>query len=80
VNGAGERVLAGRQPQPSACIIDSQSIKTSGVGGPPGFDGGKKINGRKRHIVVDTFGMVLKAVVHSAAIQDRAAVPLRSFE
>ena len=70
------RILVGRHPQPSASIIDSQSVKTSAVGGLRGFDGGKKINGRKRHILVDTLGLVLKAVVHSAGIQDRAAVPL----
>ena len=70
------RVAVGRNPQPSAGIIDSQSVKTSAVGGLRGFDGGKKINGRKRHILVDTLGLVLKAVVHSAAIQDRAGVPL----
>jgi putative transposase len=70
------RVGAGRHPQPSAGIIDSQSVKTSGVGGVRGFDGGKKINGRKRHILVDTLGLVLTATVHSASIQDRAGVPL----
>jgi putative transposase len=70
------RVVVGRQPQPSAGSIDSQSIKTSAVGGLRGFDGAKKVNGRKRHLLVDTLGLVLKAVVHSAAIQDRAAVPL----
>src|ERR687884_57029 len=70
------RVALGRHPQPSAGIVDSQSVKTSAVGGVRGFDGGKKINGRKRHILVDTLGLLLRAVVHSAAIQDRAAVPL----
>src|ERR687883_610971 len=70
------RILAGPQSQPSACIGDSQSVKTSGVGGLRGFDGGKKINGRKRHIVVDTLGLVLRAIVHSAAIQERATVPV----
>jgi putative transposase len=70
------RLAVGRHPQPSAGIIDSQSVKTSAVGGLRGFDGGKKINGRKRHLLVDTLGLVLKTVVHSAAIQDRAGVPL----
>lgn len=70
------RRSVGRPPQPSAGIIDSQSVKTSGVGGLRGFDGGKKINGRKRHILVDTLGLVLKGVVHSAFVQDRAGIPL----
>ena len=70
------RRAAGRQAQPSAAILDSQSVKTSAVGGLRGFDGAKKVNGRKRHLLVDTLGLVLKAIVHSADIQDRAAVPL----
>jgi putative transposase len=70
------RLAIGRHPQPSAGIIDSQSVKTSALGGVRGFDGGKKINGRKRHVLVDTLGLVLKAVVHAADIQDRAAVPV----
>jgi hypothetical protein len=62
----------GREEQPSFAIIDSQSVKT----GPDarsdvGYDAGKKIKGRKRHIFVDTLGMLLKAEVHSAGIQDR---------
>lgn len=63
------RRAAGREPTPSAAIIDSQSVKTTEQGGPHGYDGGKKVNGRKRHILVDTLG--LKVVVHPANVQDR---------
>lgn len=70
------RVAAGREPQPSAAILDSQSVKTTSVGGVRGYDGAKKVNGRKRHILVETQGLVLTARVHSAELQDRAAVPL----
>ncbi|HAF23493.1 MAG TPA: IS5 family transposase [Blastocatellia bacterium] len=70
------RVKVGRNAQPSAGILDSQSVKTTGVGGERGYDGAKKLNGRKRHLLVDTQGLVLRAKVHRADLQDRAAVPL----
>jgi putative transposase len=70
------RVRAGRDPQPSGCILDSQSVKTTSVGGVRGYDGAKKLRGRKRHVLVDTQGLVLTVKVHAAHIQDRAAVPL----
>jgi putative transposase len=65
------RTEAGRDPEPSAGVIDSQSAKTTEVGGEHGYDAGKKINGRKRHLLVDTMGLVLMVVVHTANIQDR---------
>ena len=65
------RAEAGRDPEPSAGVIDSQSAKTTEVGGEHGYDAGKKINGRKRHLLVDTMGLVLMVVVHTANIQDR---------
>jgi putative transposase len=71
----GERVRQGRAAQPTAAIIDSQSVKATSVGGARGYDGAKKLRGRKRHLLVETLGVVLQATVHAADLQDRAAAP-----
>jgi transposase len=69
------REMMQREPSPTACVIDSQSVKSAEKGGrtvdPIGYDAGKKIKGKKRHILVDTVGLVLHAIVHPADIQER---------
>ncbi|MEO1765225.1 MAG: IS5 family transposase [Cyanobacteria bacterium J06629_18] len=70
------RIQEGRDVEPSAGIIDSQTVKTTEKGGVKGYDAGKKINGRKRHILVDTMGLILVVVVHAASIQDRDGAKL----
>jgi len=70
-----DRERVGREASPSAAVIDTQSAKTTEAGGPRGYDAGKKINGRKRHALVDTDGRALEIQVHPASVQDRDGAP-----
>ena len=69
------RVAAGREPEPSEAAIDAQTVKGSEAGGPRGYDGGKKVNGRKRHLIVDSLGLMLVVLVTAANLDDGTHAP-----
>jgi putative transposase len=69
------RIAAGHEPQPRKAAIDSQTVKGSEAGGARGYDGGKKINGRKRHLIVDSLGLLLVVLVTSANLDDGTTAP-----
>ena len=75
LGGKGPR-RARKKKAPTAAIIDSQSVKMASQPGERGFDAGKKIMGRKRHLLVDTLGLILGVVVHPASVQDRDGAKL----
>jgi len=74
------RKKQGKKSTPSVGIIDSQSVKTTENGGERGYDAGKNVNGRKRHIVVDTLGLIMSLVIHTADIQDQDGAKLAIAE
>ncbi len=69
-----ERERQGREPDPSAVCCDSQSVKTATQGAEVGFDGGKKVKGRKRHVMTDTQGLLIAVVVTAASVDDRVGL------
>ena len=68
------RQAEGRRPEPTAAVVDSQSVKTTEAGGPRGFDAAKKVKGRKRHLAVDTLGLPIECQITVASVQDRDAL------